>query len=213
MFTGLIEEIGTVKNVRRERNCLKANYSASIVLNETKVGDSISVNGVCQTVTELSHDSFWADISEETLKKTTAKSLNTGDRVNLERAMCLGDRIGGHLVQGHVSGIASIYAITKESEMYKMTVMLPGEMMKYVIPEGSIAVEGISLTTAEVNKIDNTVLLQIIPLTFEKTVLQYRKSGDFLNIETDLFGRYAESLLSTKNGESLTIEKMKNWGF
>lgn len=213
MFTGLIEEIGSVRSVSAGGQSRKVEYEASVVLEGTKIGDSISVSGVCQTVTSLSEKTFTTDISAETLKKTTARSLKPGEKVNLERAMCLGDRIGGHLVQGHVNGTGRIISIKKQEDMYLISLSLREEMMRYVIPEGSIAVDGISLTVAQVDRAGSSILLQIIPHSYGMTVLQFRGQGDEVNIETDLFGRYAESLLAAFDRQSLTEKKLKTWGY
>lgn len=213
MFTGLIEEMGTVLSLKPSGDSLIAEYGASIVLEGTVKGDSIAVNGVCQTVTSLTENSFRTDISGETISKTTAGKIGISEKVNLERAMKLGDRIGGHLVQGHVNERGIVKRIEKRGSMYRLSISLPRHLMKYVISEGSIAVDGISLTVADLDRQSCAVALQIIPHTFEMTVLQYRKIGDEVNIETDLFGRYAESIMAAQRQSEINMTNLIKWGY
>ncbi|MBB6478527.1 riboflavin synthase [Spirochaeta isovalerica] len=213
MFTGLIEETGTVLTLSRVSMGLKASYQAHMVLENTKIGDSISVNGICQTVTDMGGSFFVTDISAETLRKTNAGSMKTGEIVNLERAMALGERLGGHLVQGHVNGTAEIRNIRKEGEMYRLTLDVPSVLMKYMIDEGSIAVDGISLTIASAERKTNRIQLQIIPHTYEKTTLAIRKNRDRVNIETDMLGRYVENLMSYQMKTDISTNQLTQWGY
>jgi riboflavin synthase len=211
MFTGIIEELGTVLSIEQRQSGMKVKYQAETVLESTVIGDSICVNGICQTVTSLNEESFSTDISEETLKKTTAGTMHAGEKVNLERALRLDRPLGGHLVQGHVNGTGRVTGIKKTGEMYKITLSLPPGLMKYLIDEGSVAIDGISLTAARVDRSRNQLSLQIIPLTYKETVLSCRRIGDKVNIETDIIGRYVETLLKSDNRKE-TSQLMK-WGF
>jgi len=213
MFTGLIEETGVVLALTPRGRALTATYKAELALEGTVIGDSISVNGICQTVTELKDKTFSTEISGETIGKTNAGSMKPGDSVNLERAMALGDRLGGHLVQGHVNGRGSILSIDREGDMYRMTIRIPQELMKFMIDEGSVAVDGISLTIASTDRSSGTIQLQIIPHTFEHTNLSSRKKGEVVNIETDMLGRYVENLLIYQRGKSITENQLKQWGY
>lgn len=213
MFTGLIEEIGSLRKIVRCGGYIQADFKACLVLDGTKPGDSIAVNGVCQTVVSLDDEGFITHVTGETLKKTTMGSLNIGEAVNLERAMSLGDRIGGHLVQGHVSNRGKIKSIGKEGEAYRVTVSIPQDLMKYLIDEGSVAIDGISLTAAAVNKQKNEIVLQIIPHTFLNTILKFKKTGDEVNVETDLMGRYAESLLFQTDAGKGWGSRISEWGY
>lgn len=213
MFTGIVEEIGSIRAINSAGSSMTVQYNASIVLDGTAVGDSIAVNGVCQTVKELFSGGFTADVSGETIKKTTAGNLKSRDHVNLERALQFGDRLGGHLVQGHVNSTALIERIIWKNSMIRLTLQIPQEQMKYIIPEGSVCIDGISLTATEVRKEHNSIDLQIIPHTFENTTLVDRSCGDKVNLETDMLGRYVESLLKPYSKESLSVEKLKIWGY
>ncbi len=207
MFTGIIEETGTVKTITNNSITIEA----STVLEGTKIGDSISVNGVCLTVTELSSKFFKADVSYETINVTSLKYLNNGSVVNLERAMPADGRFGGHIVSGHIDGKGRCKSVTKENSFYKMLIEIPSELTKYVVKKGSITVDGISLTVAEIR--DNNVEIAVIPHTFENTNMKKLKSGDFVNIETDILGRYVEKFLSAKNNNSITMDFLSENGF
>lgn len=211
MFTGIIEELGTILSIEKRQSNMKVKYLAKTVLESTEIGDSICVNGICQTVTSLSGNSFSTDISEETLKKTTAGTFQPGEKVNLERALSLDKPIGGHLVQGHINGTGKVLLIDNTGEMYKMTLSIPQQLMRYLIDEGSVAVDGISLTIATVNRTQKQIFLQIIPLTFRETVLSFRRVGDHVNIETDMIGRYVETLIKTS--EPKAKSQLMKWGF
>jgi riboflavin synthase len=213
MFTGLIEEIGTIKSITKNVQSIIADFNCSTVLENTKIGDSIAINGVCQTVTNISKNSFTVEISSTTLSKTTLRSLQKIKYVNLERAMKLEDRLGGHLIQGHVNGTAKVINVIKDNSMYLLKIQLNKHFMKYIINEGSISIDGISLTVSEKEREQNNISLRIIPHTFSNTILQYKKPGDLVNIETDMIGRYIESLMHHQDKNELSLNNLRKWGF
>lgn len=196
MFTGIIEELGKVQTVTDNKICIEA----KTVLEDAKLGDSIAVNGVCLTVTKLNLSGFEADISPETKRVTALKYLETGSLVNLERAMPANGRFGGHMVLGHTDGLGRGKYIKKEGEFYNLTIEIPSEISKYVVKKGSIAINGISLTVADIN--NDTVTIAVIPHTFENTNLKTLQIGDFVNIETDITAKYVEKFLSTSDNKS-----------
>lgn len=196
MFTGIVEEIGKIKSFDGKRLVVEC----SKVLEGTQLGDSISINGCCQTVVSMSSNSFSADVSEETLRVT--KGFKTAENVNLERALTPQTRMGGHIVQGHVDGVARYLG--------EMRFEVPKELDKYIVYKGSITVNGVSLTVSR-NE-GNTFCVAIIPHTLENTNLKDLKTGDLVNIETDILGRYVEKFLSTKDN-NLTEDFLKENGF
>jgi len=208
MFTGIIEEVGKVSTITDEKIII----SAQTVLNGTKIGDSIAVNGVCLTVTKINTNSFEADISPETMKVTSLGSLKTGSAVNLERAMRADGRFGGHIVSGHIDGLGKGKSILKENDFYKISIELPIELTKYSVKKGSISIDGISLTIADIK--DNIITVAVIPHTFRNTNLQNLRIGDFVNIETDILGKYVEKFLSTSdNRTGISMEFLMENGF
>jgi riboflavin synthase len=226
MFTGIIEEVGRISGISgsgagsgsggRERRILT--IAAEKVTEGMQIGDSVAIDGVCQTVTAFSGASFTVDTLAESLKKTTLSRLSTGSRVNLERAVTPLTRMGGHFVQGHVNGTAVISGIRKSRDNIYLTVKLDSAHLRYCIPEGSIALDGVSLTIAELN--GPLITLNIIPHTFEYTTLCRKKEGDLINVETDMLGRYVERLLgmaasadSAPGPGGITMEKLKEFGF
>ncbi len=192
MFTGLIQEIGLVKRAVREKGVLRLAIEAPKVSRELRVNDSVAVSGVCLTVVALAVPLFEVEVVEETLRKTTLSGWQAGQRVNLEPCVRLSDRLGGHLVQGHVDAVARVAGIRYQQGGVLLTLKLPPPLMKYVIPRGSIAVDGVSLTVARLN--DNQVAISLIPHTLEHTTLSDLKPGDAVNIEVDLVGKYVERL-------------------
>ncbi len=196
MFTGIVEETGFIKSFDGKRLVVEC----SKVLEGTKIGDSISIDGCCQTVTSMTSNTFSADVSAETLRIT--KGFKTGECVNLERALTPQTRMGGHIVQGHVDGTAKYLG--------DMTFEVSGELDKYIVYKGSITVNGVSLTVSK-NQ-NSTFSVAIIPHTLENTNLKYLKTGDLVNIETDILGRYVEKFLSTKNN-NITEDFLKENGF
>ena len=211
MFTGIIEEIGVVKTFSLSGKSAQIVVECKKVLEDTKIGDSIAINGVCQTVTALSHNSFSAQISSETLSVTTLSKLKSADKVNLERALTLSSRLGGHIVSGHVDGLAKVKSIQKLSEFYNVKFEIPKELTKYVVKKGSATINGISLTVADV--VSSEFDVAIIPHTFENTNLSSLKSGDFVNIETDVLAKYVEKILSTGNNSTVDENFLKENGF
>ena len=208
MFTGIIEEVGKVSTITDEKIII----SAQTVLNETKIGDSIAVNGVCLTVTKINTNSFEADISPETMKVTSLGNVKTGSAVNLERAMRADGRFGGHIVSGHIDGLGKGKSILKENDFYKISIELPIELTKYSVKKGSISIDGISLTIADIK--DNIITVAVIPHTFRNTNLQNLRIGDFVNIETDILGKYVEKFLSTSdNRTGISMEFLMENGF
>lgn len=212
MFTGIIEETGTIKAIKKDSNSAYIRIGANIVLDGTKIGDSIAVNGACQTVVGLDND--WFDIfsSYETLNKTTLGSLNTNATVNLERALRLNDRLGGHIVTGHVDAIAEMTSLKKFGDAVEMTFCAPSAQLKQIVKKGSVTIDGISLTVADVSKGIFTVA--VIPHTFENTTLKKIKIGDKVNLETDLLSKYVEKYLSPDhNNSTLDFDFLKENGF
>lgn len=194
IFTGIVEELGTVSKIEKGARSLKITVKASKVLEDVKIGDSIAVNGVCLTVVDFARDFFTADVMPETVAKTTLKNLRVGDYVNLERALRLGDRLGGHLVQGHVDGIGKIIKKEPKDIAIIYHIAAPDNVLRYTVPKGSIAVDGISLTVIEAGK--GSFNVSLIPHTSRMTTLGFKNAGDEVNLETDIIGRYIEKLLN-----------------
>ena len=208
MFTGIIEELGKVQTITSN----KIEINASKITEDIKLGDSISVNGTCLTVTKILNNGFCADISPETYKVTSLSKLKSGDKVNLERAMSLNGRFGGHIVSGHIDGVGKCKNINKLGEFYNIEFELNNENSKYVVKKGSITIEGISLTVANIK--NNIVTIAVIPHTFENTSLQNLKIGDIVNIETDILAKYVEKFLSTSdNSSGISMEFLLENGF
>lgn len=197
MFTGIIEEMGIVKSIKSKVITIEANK----IFDDLKLGDSVAVNGTCLTVSSFegktSPKIFNADITSETLSRTNLGNLKSGFKVNLERALTLNGRLGGHIVLGHIDGVGIIKNISKNAEDIELTIEVPPNLIKYIIEKGSVAVDGISLTVAKVNK--NYFSIAIIPHTLKETILYYKKAGDKVNIENDIIGKYVEKLLSFNN--------------
>lgn len=199
MFTGLVEEIGTVRRVEGGSEYRKITFDASRVLGDLELGDSISVDGACQTVTDTDEGGFAVETLATSLQKTTLGRLARGSQVNLERAVTPQSRFGGHLVQGHVDGLGRISAVRRRGYNIYLEVILPGELARYCISEGSIALDGTSLTIAELR--GTRITMNVIPTTWDHTVLRHRSVGDRVNVEVDMMARYAERLLGLQ-GES-----------
>lgn len=199
MFTGLIETTGKILNIQKTDSGKVFEISAKDLLPEIQVDDSVAVNGVCLTATSLLQESFLVTAVHLTLEKTNLHTLNVGDEVNLELALKFSDRLGGHLVQGHVGGIALLKTMTKKGDNYEIEFEIPQDQMKYIIKEGSIALDGISLTVADIH--ENKILVTVIPHTWSKTQLKNRKIGDKINFEVDLMAKYLENFLKIqRNG-------------
>lgn len=197
MFTGIIEELGSVRSIEERGDNARIIINASVVTEGTNHGDSISVNGVCLTALDLQRDSFAADVSRETLLRSTLGRLQPGAPVNLERAVTPATRLGGHIVQGHVDGRGRFTGVEDHGESWTLRIEYPKEIGRYLVFKGSVAVEGISLTIAGLT--DTYFEIAIIPKTWEVTNLSHLKPGDPVNIEVDILGKYIERLLATKD--------------
>lgn len=199
MFTGIIEEIGKVKSVVKSAKSAKITVQAKKVLEDVKLGDSIATNGVCLTVTSFTKSEFTVDVMAETMRKSNLDLLSDGSPVNLERALRLGDRLGGHMVSGHVDGLGTIEGTLKEENAIWVTIGADASILRYVIPKGSIAIDGISLTVAYVD--DTCLKVSVIPHTKDETTLLGKNIGAKVNLECDLVGKYIEKLVLGKTNE------------
>lgn len=215
MFTGIIEELGTIKDLGITGNSGRISIKAYRVLEGTKTGDSIAVNGVCLTVTSLTADGFTADVMPETIKRTAFDKASRGDKVNLERAMAADGRFGGHIVSGHIDGVGTIREYKNDGNAVWVTVSAAPSILHYIVEKGSIAIDGISLTVAYVD--DTCFKVSIIPHTGEETTLLKKRTGDPVNLETDIIGKYVEKLLapysqaSDKESGGLTMEMLRDF--
>ena len=197
MFTGIIEEIGTISAVRRNPLEAKLTISAEKIFSDLKIGDSVAVNGVCLTVVVLGSGEFTADVMPETVRLSNLRDLRSGDRVNLERTLRLMDGLDGHIVSGHVEGIGVIAKCRQDGIANVVTVKTPPELMRYILHKGSIAIDGISLTVTEVT--EDTFSVSLIPHTSKETTLGFKTVGDEVNLETDIIGKYVEQMLKFGN--------------
>lgn len=211
MFTGIIEELGTVKEFSLNGNNALISIDCGVVLDDTKIGDSIAINGVCQTVINLDKNSFSAQVSAETLSVTNFSKLKKGDKVNLERALTLNKRLGGHIVQGHIDGIAKLKYVEQLSDFYNLKFEVTKELANQLVKKGSVTINGISLTLADVT--NSEISIAIIPHTFENTTLKYLKTGDFVNLEVDILAKYIENFLSRDNNKTIDENFLKENGF
>ena len=214
MFTGLIEALCTIESVRRRSaDAMQLTVDLGRLADETEVGDSIAINGVCLTVAQLAANIASFDVSPETLRKSALGRLNRGSQVNVERAIKAGDRLGGHIVEGHVDGTATIIQIDRRGDFANIKFSTGPELLDQMVPKGSVAVDGISLTIADLDK--NSFGAVVIPETLKKTTLGKAKIGDYVNVETDIIVKIVKKqfdkiLLQKQN---LTVEKMKDMGF
>jgi riboflavin synthase len=215
IFTGLIVEIGEVLRVDRGSDGVRVQIGARLVLEGTRIGDSISINGVDLTVVTMDSKGFTADVSLETLKRSTFGELRPGSLVNLERALELGERFGGHMVQGHVDGVGRLLSILPEGNGYRLRVEFPPELSRYIAMKGSITVDGISLTVAELG--EDWLELAIIPHTWNNTTVRSYHPGTKVNLEVDVLAKYVERLLgdraATQAGGRLTVEHLIEQGY
>lgn len=193
MFTGIVEEIGKVKAIKKGQHSASITIQSLKVIEDVKLGDSICTNGVCLTVTAFTKEDFTVDVMPETMRKSNLKDLSIGSQVNLERALKVSDRLGGHIVSGHIDGRGRIRGFKKEDNAIWITVEAPVEILKYVIYKGSITIDGVSLTVAHVDNSEFKV--SIIPHTGEETILLMKKLGDEVNLECDIIGKYVEKLM------------------
>ena len=201
MFTGIVEEMGTVRQIKKGRASAVLTIAADKVLEDAHIGDSIAVNGICLTVTSLGSGTFTADVMHETLRRTAFSRLAPGVRVNLERAMAADGRFGGHIVAGHVDGVGTITELRRDDNAIWYSFRANPGVLRYIVEKGSITVDGISLTVADVG--ETSFSISAIPHTVAQTVLQDRKKGDPVNLETDIIGKYVEKLLYA--GAPLTV--------
>ncbi len=212
MFTGIIEELGTVAGLKRQADSARLILAATKVLEGGALGDSICVNGVCLTVVELGRAGFAADVAAETLKVTNLGELKVGSSVNLERALQLSARIGGHLVSGHVDAVGKIRERRTEGNGWRIFFDAPETVRRYVIKKGSIAIDGISLTVADTDSAGFSIAM--IPHTAKLTTLGFKSPGDTVNLESDLIGKYVERLLAARaDGEGVSLDLLKKAGF
>ncbi len=221
MFTGIIEEVGSVVSIRKGAHSCVLTVNASRVLEDAHLGDSIATNGVCLTVTSFTSHSFSADVMHETLNRSSLGSLHIGSPVNLERAMLAGGRFGGHIVSGHIDGVGTISSIKEDDNAVWYTVEAPSNILRYIIEKGSITLDGISLTVAKVTNSNFSV--SIIPHTRAQTNLASKKVGDVLNLENDLVGKYVERLMlqpiaasqeqPEQKSSGITKEFLSHYGF
>lgn len=193
MFTGLIEDLGTLKRFQKTGESGRITVATSIPMEEIVMGESIAVNGVCLTVVDFSGGTFTADVSPESLARTNLGSLGTGDRVNLERALRLSDRLGGHIVSGHVDALGVVAQRRQDQNAVRFTIEMPRPQLRYLVEKGSVTVDGISLTVNTVA--ENAFGVSVIPHSLAKTTLQWCEPGTRVNIETDILGKYVERLL------------------
>ena len=193
MFTGIIEELGTVHSFTPKEGGAKMIVSARLVTSDAKEGDSVAVNGVCLTAVDIKPDSFSADLSQETLDRSTLGNLGAGSRVNLERAVTPATRLGGHIVQGHVDARGEFLSATKSGDFWTVRIGYPKEVSAYLVHKGSIAIEGISMTIA--NLTDDYFEIAVIPKTWELTNLSTLKAGDAVNLEADVIAKYVERMM------------------
>ena len=208
MFTGIIEEIGKIQSINPISGGMRIKIACSKILEDISIDDSICVNGVCLTAVKVENDGFWVDAVGATLEKTTFAKMKLSTFVNLERSLKLNERLGGHFVQGHVNGIGTILEIKKLGENYFLKINVEESLQNYLIEEGSITIDGISLTIAELE--NSKVGISIIPHTWKNTAIQFKKVGDKVNVETDVLAKYIEKLLR-KNEAGKTSNITENW--
>ena len=193
MFTGIVEEVGTIESIARGAHSAVLTIAAQVVTGDLHIGDSVAVNGICLTATTLTGHGFTADVMHETLNRSSLANLKPGSHVNLERAMAADGRFGGHIVSGHVDGVGKIIQIKRDDNAVWYTVSAGPALLRYIVEKGSITIDGISLTVARVS--DSSFSISAIPHTVAVTVLAERKPGDSVNLETDIIGKYVEKLL------------------
>lgn len=205
MFTGIIEDIGTIKNITDSK------ISIETRLTDISIGDSVAVNGVCLTAISFDKNIFTADYSPQTDKISNLSSSKQGEKVNLERALQLSSRLGGHIVSGHVDGKGKIEKIENVQRFFKVVLSCDESLKKYCVDKGSVALDGVSLTVS--NVLSDKIEVFIIPETFNKTIFKLKKAGDYVNIETDILAKYIEKFTNNKNSNGITLEMLKGNGF
>lgn len=218
MFTGIVKEIGCVKSMTANSSGVSLEVYSKNLIAEIEVDDSVSINGACQTVTHIGADYFRVQAVHATLEKTTLGALQIAQEVNLELALQLKTRLGGHLVQGHVNGMGKIARLQKKGDNYEVWLTFPPQCAPYIVKEGSLTVDGISLTVADLKREEQTLMLSIIPHTWEQTALRHRVVGSAVNLEVDIIAKYVENLLfyqSQKQGNqsALSLDWIREMGF
>ena len=217
MFTGIIEEVGAIQELRFQSEGASVRVGAKAVLEGMKVGDSIAVNGVCLTATRIGSDFLQCDVSAETLRRSSFKQSKQGTRVNLERSLMVGGRLGGHIVLGHVDDVGTLISKTASGEGFEMSFGFPDALERYMVYKGSIAVNGISLTLSALDK--GSFSVSVIPHTFQSTNLNQLRAGEWVNLEVDILGKYFERFFhlgrehNEKGGSQLTADYLKSQGF
>ncbi|MDD3156719.1 riboflavin synthase [Anaeromusa sp.] len=218
MFTGLVEELGKIKSITKGTKSARLTIEGQVVLQDVKLGDSIAVNGTCLTVVEYTQRSFTADVMPETVRSTVLAELKPGDVVNLERTLRLGDRLGGHIVSGHVDGVGVIRSKERSDNAIVVTIEAPPEVMRYIIAKGSIAIDGTSLTIVDYGT--DWFSVSLIPHTASLTTVGLKETGSKVNLEADVLGKYVAKLLGLQNGDEkkqassgLTMEFLQQHGF
>jgi riboflavin synthase len=215
MFTGIIEEVGTIEQMKQSGEAIVITIGAKKILDDVRLGDSIAVNGVCLTVTSFTNRSFTVDVMPETVRATSLRTLTRGSKVNLERAMAANGRFGGHFVSGHVDGIGEIIRKEPVANAVYYDIKVPKELRKYMILKGSVAVDGTSLTIFGLT--DDTFTISLIPHTRAETILGEKQVGDIVNIECDVIGKYVEQFISGKKDErqssGITLEFLEQHGY
>ncbi|MPW26775.1 riboflavin synthase [Alkalibaculum sp. M08DMB] len=211
MFTGLVEDIGIVKSITKSVRSAKITIISDFILEDVKLGDSICTNGVCLTVTNLNNKEFSVDVMPETIRNSNLKNLSSGSKVNLERALKASDRLGGHIVSGHIDGIGTIRSFKEEENATWISIASEESILKYIVKRGSIAIDGTSLTVAYVD--DQVFKVSIIPHTKEKTILLNKKVGDEVNLECDVIGKYIEKLTFHNEKKTIDVNFLSDNGF
>ncbi len=203
MFTGLIEEIGIIRSVKSLGKSRRITVQAKLIMDDLKIDDSVSMDGVCQTVVSRTNDTFDVEAVEETIRKTKFERLSSGQQINLERAVRPSDRLGGHFVQGHVDCVGSIVSIKKENAGILVWVSFPSQFQKYLVNTGSVSIDGVSLTTSKVES--GKFMVSVIPHTWDKTTFINLKVSSVVNLEFDIIGKYIENLLKFPDKKSGSI--------
>ncbi|PGE95891.1 riboflavin synthase [Bacillus pseudomycoides] len=213
MFTGIVEELGTVSNIRQSREAMKLTITANTILSDVKLGDSIAVNGICLTVTSFTASSFTVDAMPETVRATSLRMLGTSSKVNLERAMAANGRFGGHFVTGHIDGIGTILNTKQHYNAIYYKIGIPDDLLRYCLQKGSIAVDGTSLTIFDID--ESSITISLIPHTVSESIIGKKAAGDIVNIECDMIGKYIERFISkpTKRSTSVTESFLQENGF
>lgn len=214
MFTGIVEETGTIENIQKQGISAIIQIGCSKVLEGTQKGDSIAVNGICLTVVRMDKNHFWADVMTETMHRSSLSQVQVGDKVNLERAMAADGRFGGHMVSGHIDGTGSIVNIRSEENAVWYTIKAEPEILRYIVEKGSVAIDGISLTVAGVSP--KAFQVSVIPHTRQETILPLKKIGSIVNLECDVIGKYVERFLHKglqQEKSKINEEFLQKYGF